>query len=554
MVRITLVVAGVVIAAAGTAFALSELASSPGNHAVHSTPEFLTSQLGASQPTAALVRTPAPHVTVRIAKDGLAVSHPDGAVALIGTTQSQKRWTPHSNGASRKTTFGAQAIVFDGKQQGAEEYLVVDKRQGTRTWRWRLDTNLTPRMTPAGLVGFADGHRITDSYIPAVKILDAGGHDVTPRGAAWKTVKRNGAWWLELSLNDRRLSLPYTIDPAVLRIIGTVATIGAVAGTTLTVTAPATLRAQDLLIIHFAQATGTAAPGCPAGWNIVMNSGGTSSGVFTTGLGSIECWKKAVAGDIGANVVLTRTSAIAAAAIITAYKGVDTSQVGTGVPGATSPIRQAATATTNPGFTTATTVTFPALSAVTAIASEEVIGFGARAANDNWTTATNYTRRTAAASGTTGVSIGVYDRNVAGAGTTVAAQATAAMTSNVRWQGFTFALTNDTTAPTNGLDTLATNPTGNAYQASAGSAIFFNSQRRRHAHTLRPVHGHAVGPGQRHLSGTRRERLDAHARDADDRARTSPRRRSPGHLQRRARPCRSPRPTRAATRRRTPSP
>ena len=85
-------------------------------------------------------------------------------------------------------------------------------------------------MTPAGLVGFADGHRITDSYIPAVKILDAGGHDVTPRGAAWKTVKRNGAWWLELSLNDRRLSLPYTIDPAVLRIIGTIATIARLPG------------------------------------------------------------------------------------------------------------------------------------------------------------------------------------------------------------------------------------------------------------------------------------------------------------------------------------
>ena len=65
---------GFVFAAAGTAFALSELASSQGNHAVHSTPGFLTSQLGASQPAAALVRKPAPHVTVRIATDGLAVS------------------------------------------------------------------------------------------------------------------------------------------------------------------------------------------------------------------------------------------------------------------------------------------------------------------------------------------------------------------------------------------------------------------------------------------------------------------------------------------------
>ena len=471
MVRITLVVAGVVIAAAGTAFALSELASSPGNNAVHSTPEFLTSKLGASQPAASLVRKPAPHVTVRIAKDGLAVSHPDGAVALVGTTQSHKSWTPHANGASRKTTFGTQAIVFDGKNQGAEEYLLVDKRQGTRTWRWRLDTNLTPRMTPAGLVGFADGHRITDSYIPAVKILDAGGHDVTPRGTAWKTVKRNGAWWLELSLNDRRLSLPYTIDPAVLRIIGGVASIGAIAGT-LTVTAPNTARAQDLLIIHFAQNT-NAVPACPTGWNIVMNSTGASSGVSVVGIGSIECWKKAVAGDIGAGVVLTRSSTVAAAAIMTAYKGVDTSQVGTGTPGPTSPIAQAATAGSAAG--SAQTVTLPALSTTTSIANEEVIAFGARAANDNWATAASYTLRSPAVGGTTGVSIGVYDKNIAAAGSPVAAVTTAAMTNFARQNSFTFALTNDTTAPTNGLDALASNPTGSAYQASPGSAIFFNS-------------------------------------------------------------------------------
>src|SRR5258708_20508600 len=46
-------------AAAGTAFALSELAAPRGNHVVHATPEFLTRELRAPQPTASLVRTPA---------------------------------------------------------------------------------------------------------------------------------------------------------------------------------------------------------------------------------------------------------------------------------------------------------------------------------------------------------------------------------------------------------------------------------------------------------------------------------------------------------------
>ncbi|MDQ1535574.1 MAG: hypothetical protein QOF28_3335, partial [Actinomycetota bacterium] len=468
--RRRLVIAALVLAASVIAFALSELATQ-GNHAMRSTPDFLTRGLGPTQPSAPLVRKPAHGVTVRIAKDGLAFTQNGNAVHLVGAKPPHTGWTRHVNGASRKTPFGTQAIVFDDTRGGAEEYLVVDKRQGTHTWRWRLDTTMTPRTTPAGVVGFADGHRIDDSYIPAVKILDGQGNDVTPKGAAWTTVKRADTWWLELRLNDKHLSLPYTIDPAVLRIIGTLAVITG-AGTTLSVSAPPTARAQDLLILHYAQASATV-PGCPTGWNVLKNSANTTSGVTTNGLGSIECWKDAVAGDVGAAVSLTRVSAASAAAVITAYKGVDTSQVGTGAPGATSPIQQAATAAST--AVAATSVTFPALSATTAIANEEVVAFGARVANDSWATATNYTLRSAAVGGTTGISVGVYDRNVAVAGGTVAAQATAAMSTSVRSTSFTFALTNDTAAPAAIGEVLATNPTGSAYQASPGSAIFYNS-------------------------------------------------------------------------------
>src|SRR5262249_55536259 len=57
----------------------------------------------------------------------------------------------------------------------------------------------------------------------------------------------------------------------------------------------------------------------------------------------------------------------------------------------------------------------------------------------------------------------------------VGTQATSAMTNSARSLSMTFALTNDTTAPGAGSELLASNATGDAYQASAGSAIFYNS-------------------------------------------------------------------------------
>ena len=89
---------------------------------------------------------------------------------------------------------------------------------------------------------------------------------------------------------------------------------------------------------------------------------------------------------------------------------------------------------------------------------------------------TSYTLQDSRRERQTGLSIGVYDKNIAAAGSPVA-RSHHCRDDEQRRAGknsFTFALTNDTTAPTNGLDTLASNPTGNAYQASAGSAIFFN--------------------------------------------------------------------------------
>ena len=248
---------------------------------------------------------------------------------------------------------------------------------------------------------------------------------------------------------------------------GTVATITG-AGTGLNVVIPAATVAQDLLFLHFAQAF-DGVPACPAGWNIAILSGAATSGVAIATLGEITCWRKVIAGDPGTTVVLTRSSGVAAAALIMSYRGVDTSLVGT-TPGTLSPLRQAAAAAYNPG-TAGFSTTFPALSAVTAIANEEIVAFGASASASTWTSpAGAYVIQRSG--NVAGITVGTGDKNIAAAGTTVALQAVTLSASGVR-QGMTFALTNDTGAPTNGLDTMSL-LSGNAYQAAAGGSIYYN--------------------------------------------------------------------------------
>ena len=461
-------IAAILAITAVTVLAVHSLGSGQSVGHKATAPAFLTKQLGSPQAHGSLFREPAPNVSVAIANDGLSVTDAEGVVGLatvgfVGSSLVAGAWKKHAQGAIRPTSFGSEAIVFDDVGQGAEQFLVVTQHQGKQTWRWRLRSKLEPRVTPAGTVAFFDGHKMAAAWIPSVQVLDAKHRDVTPGGATWRTVQTDGKWWLELSLNDRHLPLPYTIDPAVLRTggAGTVATITG-AGTSLTVTIPAAAASQDFLLLHFAQAT-NAVPACPAGWNVGNLSGGTTAGTSTTGIGQVQCWKKANGTDGGSNVTLTRSSGITAAAFVMVYRGVDTSQVST-TPGATSPLRQAAAAAYNSGAATGTSTTFPALSANTAIANEEVVGFGSHASTNAWpATAGSYAIQK---SGTvTGLSVGSGDRNVATVNTAVGAQVVALTGGvNARRLGMTYGLNNDVTNPTNGSETLEAVQSGNAYQ------------------------------------------------------------------------------------------
>src|SRR3978361_396989 len=76
--RRRLVVAALVLAASVIAFALSELATQ-GNHAVRSTPEFLTRALGAPAPSTSLVRSPAPKLKISIGDHGFTYTNAGSA-------------------------------------------------------------------------------------------------------------------------------------------------------------------------------------------------------------------------------------------------------------------------------------------------------------------------------------------------------------------------------------------------------------------------------------------------------------------------------------------
>src|SRR5205807_6785043 len=133
----------------------------------------------------------------------------DGTVGLSALNVASGRESSYANGTLRRTPFGTQAIAVNGDK--AEQYLTVDRKLGTRTWRWHLDTSLQARVSDRGWVGFFDSSNklMPVAMLPA-KIFDANGHDVTPDKLHWglQAIKRQQ--YLTLTVDDSQLPGPYT--------------------------------------------------------------------------------------------------------------------------------------------------------------------------------------------------------------------------------------------------------------------------------------------------------------------------------------------------------
>ena len=427
------------------------------------TPVSVLEQLGPVQPSAGLVHRPNKGLKVSIQKGGFGLSTSDGAVGLVSTTATKGgAWTKHTNGATRATPFGSETVAVT--PSGAEQYLTVRKQQGERTWRWQLVTKFDVRETPKGWVGFFNGMKMVQIGIAPVKILDATGKDVTPKGLHWSTTRTGGKWWLELTLDDKALPLPYTIDPqeVFFRVTGA---IGAnnVAATSLSVPIPTTVRAHDLMLLHVALVS-TTAPTTPAGWTVVTNTSTTN-----TSIEQVVYWKTSTGSD-GPSVAVTTPSAVSVGSV-DVYRGVDTSSgtTATIIP-VTSTSQTGGTSTTIVCPTATTTSTFQH---IVCMAAKATPGTGTWPASGayNGTGATAMTKRSSGTASTT-ITLAGYDGDQAVAAATGTMTLAGVSQASQRGISNTFGLLSDGTAPASGSLTMGS-PT-HAYQLSAGSTIYFN--------------------------------------------------------------------------------
>ncbi|MCW2956403.1 MAG: hypothetical protein JWO69_1272, partial [Thermoleophilia bacterium] len=122
---------------------------------------------------------------------------------MLGVPNS--RATFYRRGVRYVTPKGFEVVSNQGTGT-VKEYVVVQRRQGVRTWRWRLSGTgaRRPRLVKGGAVRFGP-----NVVIPAPVLLDKAGRRILP-GARW-TLRGNV---LSLRVNDRKLAVPYVVDPS----------------------------------------------------------------------------------------------------------------------------------------------------------------------------------------------------------------------------------------------------------------------------------------------------------------------------------------------------
>ncbi len=422
------------------------------------TPAFLQHQLGQPGPVAggaagtstAVQTLRASHeAAVALAPAGLKVSSGKHSVGLGSMDAGGAGWTVFQHGGSRATSFGHEAVTVSPTE--VEEYLIVDSHQGTRTWSWQLDAaGLTPRLGAGGTVGFLAGHRLLDTYIKPVAIMDARGADITPAGARWSLARRGAGWTLQLRLDDAALPTPYTIDPGIV-LHGTPAASdnGTSATTTLDLAVPAGIVVNDFLVAQVAVRGGTGTTITPpAGWTLIRRDNAT------TNLAQAIYYHVA-SGSEPATYTWTITSNRAAGGMV-AYQGVD----------ASSPID----AQSGANDTTNTSSAVAAAAVTTTVANDMLVGFFSIRSNSTFTPPAGMTEEYDGTGGSgSGPAAEAADLRQAAIGSS--GTETANATAVGYWVAQLIALKPDVTAPTNVLTTSSTSPAGSAYVS--GTTLYY---------------------------------------------------------------------------------
>ncbi|TMK95188.1 MAG: hypothetical protein E6G42_03385, partial [Actinobacteria bacterium] len=298
---------------AAASLAVSLVALRADNGAVpQSLPSFLQSALGPPAHTVPAPRRLARGVSARIGSRDFGIRTRAGRVTLTPAAVPA-RWRRFHDGVTRPTSFGHDTVVVEpGK---VEELLTVTRRQGVRTWRWRIgDAGLTPRLGADGAVGFVARHRLAATSIAPVEILDSHGRQATPKGLRWSLRRSRGAWWLELRLDDRDLPLPYVVDPAITFRSSVTATSNGAAS--ITISPPAGVAANDVMLAQIAvRSTPTITP--PGGWVSVVRT--------TNGSIEQEIFRKKATASEPVSYTFNLSGSAKIVAGISAYVGVDSS-------------------------------------------------------------------------------------------------------------------------------------------------------------------------------------------------------------------------------------
>ena len=251
------------------AFAMLLVAAGKSN-SVASQPLFVAS-LGAPKQDASLASRPTAGVRVKIGRRSFQVAGRSAHVSLQSVGASTKRWTRYAHGVSRSTPFGRETIVVTPAK--AEQFLTVNKHQGSKTWQWRLNARgLSPRVGADGAVAFLAKHRLSEMYVEPVAILDGAGHNATPEGLRWSLARDRRGWRLELRLDDSRLPTPYVIDPAIVLRGATGSNSAGAAVTSMVFNVPAGVVLNDFMVaqvtVRGGAANTIAAPACSC-WALI---------------------------------------------------------------------------------------------------------------------------------------------------------------------------------------------------------------------------------------------------------------------------------------------